>query len=731
MNKPTVAISQDFMMAFAKIPKAQQKKVIEFVTKFRYDPRSPGINYERINDARDASFRSVRIDQAYRGIILKPDQGDVFVLLWVDKHDDAYSWATKHTCQVHPETGTLQVFETQAAEQPAVIERPELELEAPPAPVPSPVAAPIETEEHRPPLFELTETELLSLGVPSDLVSAVQDLSSEEQLEAMEKQLPVEAFEAIYLFAAGTPWEDIEQEYAAKKETPVDPTDIAAALERPESQRSFYVVEDELELHEMLQAPLERWRVFLHPSQRKLVDRRWNGPVRVLGGAGTGKTVVAMHRARWLAKHVLAGADERILFTTFTANLATDIEQNLKKICRPEELERVEVKHIDRWVSEFLRRNKYPHRIVYEDRDKDYGDIWDLSLQLAPTALGLPETFYKEEWQRVILPQRVMTKPEYFKASRAGRGVPLSRKQRAEIWPIFEELRVQLHQKGLRPFEDATLDAIDILRSQDIRLPYRSVVVDEAQDMGPQALTLIRHLVPEQPDDLFIVGDGHQRIYRRKTTMGQCGIRIVGRSRKLRINYRTTEETRRFATAVLEGVSVDDLDGGEDTTNDYRSLLHGRKPEVRGFASQEAEHQWIIDQIKTLTESGIETQDICVVARTRRLRDQTGEAIANAGLKTCTLEQQQSDNRAVDGVRLATMHCVKGLEFHYMFIAGANDGVIPLRQAMSGTEDPVEARQSDLNERALLHVSATRAIRQLFVSSSGEPSPYIASETMA
>lgn len=730
MNKPTVAISQDFMMAFAKIPKAQQKKVIEFVTKFRHDPRSPGINYETINDARDASFRSVRIDQAYRGIILKPDQGDVFVLLWVDKHNDAYSWATSHTCQVHPETGTLQVFETQTAEQSAVTARPELELEAPSAPLPSAVSVPIEAEEHRPPLFELTEAELLSLGVPSDLVSAVQELSSEEQLEAMEKLLPVEAFEALYLFAAGTPWEDIEQEYAAKKEAPVDPTDIAAALERPESQRSFYVVEDELELHEMLQAPLERWRVFLHPSQRKLVDRHWNGPVRVLGGAGTGKTVVAMHRVRWLARNSLIGADERILFTTFTANLATDIEQNLKKICRPEELERIEVKHIDRWVSEFLRRNKYPHRIVYEDRDKEYGDIWDLSLQLAPAALGLPETFYKEEWQRVVLPQRVMTKAEYFKASRAGRGVPLSRKQRGEIWPIFEELRVQLHQKGLRPFEDATLDAIDILGSQDIRLPYRSIVVDEAQDMGPQALTLIRHLVQEQPDDLFIVGDGHQRIYRRKTTMGQCGIKIVGRSRKLRINYRTTEETRRFATAVLEGVPVDDLDGGEDTTGDYRSLLHGRKPEVRGFADQSAEHQWLINQIKSLTDGGVETHDICVVARTRRLRDQAGEAIADASVKTCTLEHQQSDNRAIEGVRVATMHRVKGLEFHYIFIASANNGVIPLRQAMSGTEDPVEARQSELNERALLHVSATRAIKQLFVSWSGEPSPYITQQSM-
>jgi len=254
-------------------------------------------------------------------------------------------------------------------------------------------------------------------------------------------------------------------------------------------------------------------------------------------------------------------------------------------------------------------------------------------------------------------------------------------------------------------------------------------VVDEAQDMGPQALTLIRQLIPAQADDLFIVGDGHQRIYRRKTTMGQCGIKIVGRSRKLRINYRTTEETRRFATAVLEGVSVDDLDGGIDGTNDYRSLLHGREPQVRGFDNRDEELRWVVDQIKKLIDDGAETQDICVVSRTRRIRDQAGEAIGGAGLATCTLEHQQSDNRAVEGVRLATMHRVKGLEFHFVFITCANDGIIPLKQAMSGTEDPVEARQSDLNERALLHVSATRAVKQLFVSYSGQPSPYIAGVT--
>ena len=720
MSEVKVAISQDFMMAFAKVPNKAQKKVMEFVTKFRHDPRSPGINYEKMNDAKDPRYRSVRIDQNYRGIVLKPDHGNVFLLLWVDKHDDAYHWARSHRCEVNPETGVLQVFES----QPLVYEEvmPQTSAVEPMKPI---VQQEFERgEEQQIPIFSLSDDQFLSIGVPSELLTLVNSIQTESDLEAAERQLPISAFEALYLHAAGTTWEEIAKDYGTPRADSIDPDDFATALNHPESQRFFHVVEDELELKEMLEAPLEHWRVFLHPSQRKLVNRNWNGPVRVLGGAGTGKTVVAMHRAKWLVNNIIHGSEQRILFTTFTANLATDIENNLRKICTVDELSYIEVKHIDRWVSEFLKKNRYPHRIVYPDRDKDYKQIWQLALQLSPGELGLPDTFYKEEWERVILPQRVMTKADYFKASRTGRGVALSRKQRAEIWVVFEELRTQLHQQGLRTFEDATLDAVDILNSKPIPLPYRCIIVDEAQDMGPEALTLIRQLVAESADDIFIVGDGHQRIYRRKTTMSGCGIKIVGRSRKLRINYRTTEETRRFATAVLEDIPIDDLDGGEDSNSDYRSLMHGAKPEVLKFNNTIEEAKGIVEKIRTLQNSGEALRDICITTRTRRLRDEFAERISGEGLDVVTLEQQ-NDSRSIPGVRLATMHRVKGLEFRYVFIASANAGVIPLKAATSSTDDPVEARQRDLNERALLHVSATRAINRLFISYSSKPSPYL------
>lgn len=741
MSKVKVAISQDFMLAFSKVPKNAQKKVMEFVTKFRQDPQSPGINYETINDAKDGNYRSVRIDKNYRGIILKPDTGNVFLLLWVDRHDDAYDWARRHKCQINPNTGSLQIFSssTEAVpEEPAAAANSAYDS----TPEPAQPAAPIEPEvAQKAPqvasaqvenqyLMALSDEQYLQVGVPTELLPLVQAVRTEEALESIESRLPVEAFEALYLLAAGTPWQEIEREYVRQSGDVIDTSDIAAALSRPESQRSFHVVEDELELIEMLEAPLERWRVFLHPSQSRLVNRNWNGPVRVLGGAGTGKTVVAMHRAKWLVKNVLQNTDERILFTTFTANLATDIEANLKKICTSEEMQRIEVKHIDRWVNEFLKKQKYPSDIVYLDsnrygsRDGEYKTIWREALQLSEASLGLPDSFYKEEWERVVLPQRVTTKMEYFKASRTGRGVALSRKQRADIWPVFEEVRARLQRQGLRTFEDATLDAAEILTSSKVYLPYRSVVVDEAQDMGPEALTLIRQLVPEQADDIFVVGDGHQRIYRRKAVMGKCGIRIVGRSRKLRINYRTTEQTRRFATSVLENVPVDDLDGNDDTSNDYRSLIQGAEPEIKSYTDFKAESAALAEKIKALIDSGVDSQDICITARTVRLRDQFVDALKRSGIEALVLKQQ-NDNRNIPGVRAATMHRVKGLEFRYVFILAANDGVIPLKYATSSSDDPVEMRQLDLNERALLHVAATRAIRKLYISAHGKASPYL------
>lgn len=709
--KIQVAISQDFFSAFADIPRGKQKKVNEFVSKFRTNPRASGINYERINDAASSQYRSVRIDQDYRGIVYQPEKGNVYLMMWVDKHDDAYDWARRHKCHINPETGVLQLYEvvhSQAVEGKAA---PEVDTEA------------SQQEVAAEPLFDYRDRELLRLGVPEEQLSLVAGLTSAEELEAIKSRLPVDAYEALLFLADGVPLDEVLEEYALPAGPQVDTDDLSAALQLTQSQRKFHVVGDELELQSMLEAPLEQWRVFLHPTQRKLVERDWNGPVRVLGGAGTGKTVVAMHRARWLVKNVLK-PDERLLFTTFTRNLATDIESNLRKICSVEEMKQIEVTNIDAWVSRLLKREHQGANIVYPGQ-QNFDACWDRAIQLSSSEISLPDTFYQEEWRLVILPQRVMNQREYFKASRVGRGVPLSRKQRAMIWPVFEEMRLQLHQKGLMSSEDAIHLTLDLLRSGAVARPYRAAVVDEAQDFGSEALTLLRHLVEEEKNDLMIVGDGHQRIYGRKAPLSRSGINIRGRGRKLRVNYRTTEQIRRFATAILEDVEVDDLDDGLDSTTGYRSLVDGQAPVLQGFQDNAEEAAWVVDEIDRLIESGQASQDICVVGRTAKQCRTVESELASRGREHHKISRDSADNHRIPGVRLANMHRIKGLEFRVVFLVGVNDGVIPLQYALGGTDDPVEQRARELEERALFHVAGTRAVNGLYITWHGEASKYL------
>ena len=552
----TISISQDFLEAFSNLPRAQQKKARAFIEKFREDPTSPGINYETINGASDPNLRSVRIDQAYRGIVLKPDSGDVYVLLWVDHHDDAYQWAANKRVAVHPDTGVLQVVPASEDDAPTLNQE---EGSAPEAPA-------------REGLFrDLRDRDLLRLGLPDVLVPVVRNVETDEDLDRLAPHLPEEAGEALYMIAAGFSLEEVDREFAWRgSQEPVDTDDFAAALRRPDSQRRFATVDGEDELAEMLDAPLKHWRVFLHPSQRSLVTMNANGPVRVLGGAGTGKTVVAMHRARWLVENVLDAPRQRVLFTTFTRNLAADIRANLALLCPPEVLDRIEVTHLDGWLSGYLKAQQYAYDVDYAGTRTR--PLWDEASAQAPE--GTSASFLRAEWEETVVPQEVESLADYVRADRRGRGTPLSRRDRKALWPVFEEYRTLLDEHRLREPALAMQDARALLQRDDV-LPYRSIVVDEAQDFGASAFRLLRAMVPPAPHDLFVVGDAHQRIYASRVVLGHCGIDIVGRGRKLRVNYRTTEQTRRWAVALLGGVPVDDLDGGEDSQRGYRSLVQG------------------------------------------------------------------------------------------------------------------------------------------------------------
>ena len=708
MNKPVVAISSDFMNAFAAIPKQQQNKVLDFITKFRMNPTAKSIHYEKIAQFKDDSLRSVRIDQTYRGIVKKPEAGNVYMLLWVDHHDRAYEWAKNKKCIINPETGGLQVYDVDSA---ATVE----------AEQGSDEAGQKETF-----LFAgIHDRHLIRLGVPEDLLPLVRNICSDEQLDRAARQLPVEAHEALTALAAGYTLDEVlaEGNRIIGKDEQVDTSDFQKALENPDSKRRFVVVDDDIALQEILEAPLEKWRVFLHPSQRSLVERDWNGPVRVLGGAGTGKTVVAMHRAKYLVEKVFVEEHDRILLTTFTRNLAADIKENLAKICPDKLMRRIEVTNLDRWTLSFLRKNNYNYDIDYGDRTKP---LWEKALSLAPSEPGLGDSFYREEWERVIQPQEITTFAEYLKATRVGRGVRLSRQDRKAIWPVFEEYRLLLNENRLREADDAMRDARALIREKGDILPYRAVIVDEAQDMGPQAFKLIREMAgAERKNDIFIVGDAHQRIYRHKVVLGRCGIRIVGRSSKLRINYRTTEENRRWAVSLLEDIPFDDLDGGLDSQKGYTSLLHGTEPSVQQFASFQEEIEFIATNLDRIRQESGSLQEVCLVARTHELLRQYEGALQAKGLATCLIRRSEAEDRRKEGLRLATMHRVKGLEFDRVIIAGVNDGIVPFEDAVNSSSDTAIQTELDIQEKALLYVAATRAKKEVLVTSFGKRSRFL------
>ena len=723
MSEPrlTVAVSNDFFKALNALPEKSRGKVATFISKFRDNPRSPGLNYERIDGGKDAFIRSLRVDQDIRCIVRAPEEGNTYVLLWVDKHDDAYQWARRRTCHVNRVSGALQVVDVESAEA-AVGDAIE-------AAVSQALASSATTSVTRSAATEslfarCDDDQLMLLGVPEALLPAVRAVTTEDALSRLIEWVPQSCVDGLILLADGRSIEEVIDELERKRPAHVDTSDVAAALNMPESQAEFMVITDDELLEAMLAAPMEQWRVFLHPSQRKLVERNWNGPVRVLGGAGTGKTVVAMHRARWLAHQLSEQPGARILFTTYTRNLATDIRSNLIKICSPQELQRLEVIHLDGWVMKFLQGQGLPVRVFNDSVRKA---CWDMAMAVADTSLGLERRFYEEEWREVVLANGCRTLPEYIAARRIGRGSRLTRQNRVQIWPVFDALRTEFRQRGLWEPEEAKQAAADLLQEAGRGARYSSIVVDEAQDLDAASFKLLRALVGEQHDnDLFIVGDPHQRIYGKPVVLSRCGIEIRGRSRKLRINYRTTEETRAWATAVLHGLDFDDLDGGVDSTSDYRSLLHGDQPLIKRFADPAEEQHFLAETLRKLQQEQGTLASTCVTARTNSGVEKLNTALQREGFATRVINKDESDDPSDPALRLTTMHRVKGLEFDQMFIPGLDHTQMPLRFELDQRPDQVSKELFEQQERSLLHVAATRAKKRVVVTYSGKPSPLLA-----
>lgn len=697
------------MRSLKKLPSKTAMAFLDMMTKVMSDPTRHGLNIEPVVGAKDKGIKSLRIDQGYRAIGFM--SGRDLLFLHVNEHDKAYKWAGNRAVRFDPQTNRIRIVHEVPVEEKAVKVAPTIQKD----------------------LFaQYSDKQLLALGLMPEELPIARSLVNEANLDARQDDLDATSFEILFALAAGYDPDEVRSIIGAgdeddKQDTQKTEPSFAEAIQTEEARQTIFIPENESELRQFLEGGLEGWRVFLHPDQRRFAYRDTNGPALVRGGAGTGKTVVAMHRAKYLADKIAADPAQkgkRVLFTTFTTNLARDIEANLLTLC-PEHLDknapRIEVNNLDAWVSDFLKRRNYGRRIAYfgEEVEK-LDDIWREVIDQHGTPDGLTEAFIKAEWAQIVQAKGIDNQKVYFKVARTGRGTPLDRRKRADLWKIFEDYRARLLNEDLAEPDDAYREAVTLLQSDAASLPYSAVIVDEAQDMGEQAFKLIRAIVPPGRDgdqnSIFIVGDAHQRIYARKASMSSCGIEIRGRSRKLKLNYRTTDDIRRWAVAILEGVAVDDLDDGIDSLKDYTSLMRGPEPKLVENKNVGDELESLVDWSSKVIEAGTDSNSIGILVRTNWQANQVAEALEKRNIGYVRLANSKADDPAVSGIRITTMHRAKGLEFHSVAIPFLSNDSFPPKAAISSAVDEADKREIIEREKALLHVAATRAKKELRVS---------------
>ncbi|MEW2329432.1 UvrD-helicase domain-containing protein [Micromonospora chersina] len=708
---PQLAFANTFWESYDVLEKPVKAGVRKAMAKFQQLTiaelhADKGLHLESVNNARDPRMRTIRINDFWRGVVLAPDDGsDTFLLLSVVPHDGAYTWAAKRLYTVNTATRALEVRNVVALEQIT----PALEKAAEQAPT-------LLFAKH-------SDTVLRHLGVDDQVLRAVRTITDKAQLEAFGALLPEDQFEVLQYLAEGfTPdevYRDVVAERRPAEVTPEPSESLAEAIANTRSRIMLVTRPDELA--EILDKPFAAWRVFLHPSQRRVAYRvSYKGPAQVTGGPGTGKTVVALHRV----KHLLSrSTDSRVLLTTYTNALAAALRENLGLLLDDEaQLARVEVTTVNAIANRTVRAlaGWAPTPIG----DVDERQVW----RRVCRRLTLPwtEQFLAQEYRHVILGHDVRSRDDYRTVSRRGRGTALGPRQRDRVWDAVEMFSTELAAAGKLTHLQVCARAAQLLGDADLSAHgFDHVVVDEAQDLHPAQWRVLRAAVKPGPDDLFITGDPHQRIYDSRVSLSSLGISVAGRSSRLRINYRSTEEILIWSTKVLVGSRVDDLaGGGEDSLTGYRSLLHGKRPEAKGYPNSQAEVSALVTRVQEWLSQDVTPAEIAVCARFTTTLSAVRDGLTAAGIPSVWVRDHPSAD--VDGVRLATMHAMKGLEFRCVAVVGATARAVPFAKEITPPEvDQVQHDSDMLRERCLLFVASTRAREALYASWSGTPSPFL------
>ena len=728
--------------AMPKLDGSIKNKVWAFIEKLSADHTAPGLHIEPIKGALDKRVRTGRVDLNFRAILFKVDDkfGDdpTFIYMGTWPHDDANKLAERSRLQINPINGVLEgiigeLDGTDDRKKRVVVPDHSGELDralktAPPQGYLAGLGFTLE---------DLTDRIGIEPGVASDALAAYgEDAIMEIASRAVDWQ-----GSALVDLVTGTSIDDIRIKYGLA-DAPVDETldedeQILQALEQPASKMQFAFIEDNEELRRAIESgDFAAWRVFLHPEQRTYAEKNYNGAFRLSGGAGTGKTVVAIHRARNLAH---ANPDARIVLTTYNKTLAQSLKSDLQLLDPTLRVHEnpgepgVYVGGIDALGYAVLRQatnlaETAQSVLGYASLDsinsRTRSSVWRSVVAEAGTGLApklATPSFLENEYVAVILANRVTTLEQYVKVARPGRGVRLSRPQRIAVWKLIEAYRRQARMDGTLSYAEVLALAAESLRLRteagaDHLVDH--VVVDEAQDLHATHWALLRDLVAEGPNDLFISEDSHQRIYGQPVVLGRLGIKIVGRSRRLTLNYRTTAQNLHFAVSILSGAEYKDLEQDDETTVGYRSARRGPTPELVECDSAPDELDKVASQVKSWVAKGVEPSSVAVLTRSEAVRDQFVRALGERDVAARALDDKPV---AGDCVQVLTMHRSKGMEFSRVILAGVDDAHVPSSASLKSVPDEEQA-EALLRERSLLYVAASRARDELVVTWSGKRS---------
>ncbi|HEY4249966.1 MAG TPA: UvrD-helicase domain-containing protein [Roseomonas sp.] len=677
-------IADTFTASLARLTAQEQKAVKTTAFDLQMDPSSPGLSFHKLDRAQDKNFWSVRVNADIRLIIHRTSSS--LLLVHVDHHDKAYRWAERRRIERHPTTGAMQLLE--------VRERVE---ELP--------AAPASAATSGPKLFaRLRKLELMSFGVPEDWVEDVR-AATEASLFDLLPHLPQEAQEALLRLAVGeTP--------VAERAAPAEADPFA----HPDAQRRFRVLQDVEALRRALDFPWDRWAVFLHPAQRDLVERRYSGPARVTGSAGTGKTIVALHRAVHLAKQY---PQSRILLTTFSQPLAKALAVRVARLVEGEPgiAARIEVQSLIGAAYELYGK-------AFDQPNIATGTLIQGLLREAATKVEGAKfalSFLMNEWAEVADAQQLASWEAYREAPRLGRKTRLGEKQRRALWSIFEAVQAGLKAQKLVTRAQVFGRLADVARSGK-GLGYDFVVVDEAQDLSMAEARFLAAIAGGKPDGLFFTGDLGQRIFQQPFSWKGMGVDVRGRSHSLRINYRTSHQIRTQADRLLPG-SVSDVDGAQESRRGTVSLFDGPPPMIRLFRDEAEEAAaagaWIAERLR----EGCAPEELGILIRSQAEVSRARAAVAAAGAKGAEFDEKVE---VVPGaVSISQMHLAKGLEFRAVAVVACDDEVLPLQERVESVTDEADLEEVYETERHLLYVACTRARDSLWVSGTRPGSEFL------